>query len=353
MNSEKTIVGIVFGGLSKEHNVSIRSAQNVINALKSKVNSNKYKLKYTYIDQKGRWWPSNIAIEALKKSKSLDDNELPNNNLLQGIKRILQEAEMVQIWYPVLHGPNGEDGSIQGLFKLIGRPFVGSGVLGSALGMDKIAMKAAFSAAGLPQVSYEKTERSEIVNTQNLKNLIKRLQNNIGYPCFIKPANLGSSIGISKAYNQKELIKALNIAINFDNRVIVEKNITARELECAVLGKKKMQTSIVGEIIHKSDWYDYQSKYSSENSTTIIPASLPKNVSDEIRKLSLAACKAISADSIARVDFFYNETNNKILINEINTLPGFTNKSIYPKLWEASGLNIEKLVAELIETAKE
>ena len=214
-------------------------------------------------------------------------------------------------------------------------------------------MKTAFAAAGLPQVPYASSEVNEIRNTKSLRLLVKRLGDQLGFPCFVKPANLGSSVGISKAYNDKQLEEGLKLACNFDNRIVIEENVTARELECAVLGKQQIRASIVGEIKHSSDWYDYQTKYASGLSQTLIPAPLPTKISEKIRQLSLEACKAISAHSIARVDFFYNETKNEILINEINTLPGFTKQSIYPMLWAATGLSIEELVRQLVETARE
>ena len=214
-------------------------------------------------------------------------------------------------------------------------------------------MKAAFKAAGLPLGIYEQAEKRQLINPDTLKLLINQIENNIGYPCFIKPANLGSSVGITKAHNRQQLKEGLFLAADFDSRIVIEKNIQGRELECAVLGKTEMQTSVVGEIKYTSEWYDYQTKYSSINTKILIPAPIPKDVSNEIRKLSLKACSAISANSLARVDFFYNEKNNALFINEVNTLPGFTNKSMFPMLWSKTGLNIEELVAQLIQTAKE
>ena len=214
-------------------------------------------------------------------------------------------------------------------------------------------MKASFASAGLPQVPYEKVNAEEIRDSDSIKLLLQRLENKIGYPCFIKPANLGSSVGITKGYKREQLISGLKLASNFDKRIVVEKFIHARELECAVLGKKRKEVSVVGEIKHNSDWYDYHTKYSSNLSQALIPAPIPQRISDKIHQLSLAACEATSAHTIARVDFFYNEFKNEIFINEINTLPGFTKQSMYPMLWSASGLNMIELVAQLIEIAME
>ena len=352
MSTQKIKIGIVFGGSSGEHNVSVKSAKNIIRALSSGENINNYELIYIYIDRKGRWWDSKVAKEALEKGSELKESELPSQNLLEGFHQLPDGSENVDIWYPVLHGPNGEDGSIQGLFKLMKKPFVGSRVLGSSLGMDKIAMKSAFTAAGLPQALYQSVKADEIKQQDSLKLLLSRLEEKINYPCFVKPANLGSSVGISKAKNRKQLLEGLKLAAEFDERIVIEKSVIARELECAVLGKKELKTSLIGEIKHNSDWYDYQTKYLNNNSKTIIPAVLPEDIANSIYQLSLAACEAISVEGIARVDFFYDETNNKVLINEVNTLPGFTTKSMYPMLWEASGLNLEKLVAEIVKTAR-
>tara|TARA_Y100001968_G_scaffold86819_2_gene77820 strand:- start:2096 stop:3157 length:1062 start_codon:yes stop_codon:yes gene_type:complete len=353
MHKALTNVGVVFGGNSGEHNVSIKSAETIIKALKTGVNANHFRVTCFYIDKEGTWWPPEIAREALKKGLELEGNELPSKNTAKGFRGFPKGAESIDIWYPVLHGPNGEDGTVQGLFTLMDKPYVGSDVLGSALGMDKLAMKAAFTAAGLPQVPYTSAEANEITDPNSLPSLIEKLETQINYPCFVKPANLGSSVGISKAYNYKQLKSGLQLACTFDSRIVIEKNVRARELECAVLGKTQMRTSMVGEIKHNSDWYDYRTKYSSNSNQTLIPAPLSKEVAEEIQRLSLAACEAITAHSVARVDFFYSESKNEILINEINTMPGFTAQSIYPLLWAASGLNIEDLVAQIVETARE
>ena len=353
MSNIQTCIGVVFGGASGEHDISIRSAKTVINALQAGINAEVFQVICIYIDYEGRWWPSDIAIKALEKGFGLKEHELPFPNASKGFKGFPKGTEGVDIWYPVLHGPNGEDGTIQGLFTLMGKPFVGSGVLGSALGMDKIAMKAAFTAAGLPQAPYISSQAKEVNCSKLRPLLIQRIENKIQYPCFVKPANLGSSVGITKTYDRKELETALKLACSFDQRIVIEKNVPARELECAIIGKGQMKASVVGEIQHQSDWYDYKTKYSSNLSKTLIPANLTRNISETIRKLSLKACEAISAHSIARVDFFYNESKNEVLINEINTMPGFTGESIYPMLWAASGLNIEELVAQLVKTARE
>jgi D-alanine-D-alanine ligase len=255
----------------------------------------------------------------------------------------------VEIWYPVLHGPNGEDGTIQGLFSLMQRPFVGSGVLGSAVGMDKLAMKAAFSAAGLPQGPYRPVLASELGSNNQL---LEELETQLGYPCFIKPANLGSSVGISKATNRSELQAGLDLAASHDSRLLVEKGLQVRELECAVLGGQHLKASVLGEVSFDADWYDYETKYSSGLSSTQIPADLPEAISSRAQLLAIEAVQAVGASGLSRVDFFYEEASGNLLINEINTLPGFTSQSMYPMLWKASGVPLEELVHQLLELAQ-
>ncbi len=353
MSNRIKTVGLVFGGISGEHNVSIKSAATIINALRDKSNKKKFEVVSLYIDTKGTWWSSDISEEVLKQGSSLLNNQAFNSLPSIGFTRLPKGAEEVDVWFPVIHGPNGEDGTIQGLFKLTGKPFVGSGILGSALGMDKLAMKAAFAKENLPQVAYCKANAKDFLDKERKSLLIQQIESELGYPCFVKPANLGSSVGITKAHTQIELIDGLALAAKLDQRIIIEKNIKARELECAVLGKKCLTASCVGEIDCNSDWYDYDSKYSQNSARIIIPAPIKEHISKKVRDLSLLACKAISAEGIARVDFFYEEEKDSILINEINTLPGFTSKSMYPLLWDASGINLSQLVARLVESAEE
>ncbi len=353
MSKSKTKVCVIFGGVSGEHNVSIQSAITVVNALKQGENANRFEVISLYIDSQGRWMNNNVAKEVLSNGRKPSTNETPEKLSSQGFRYFPEDIEEIDVWFPVLHGPNGEDGTIQGLLKLTGKPFVGSGVLGSALGMDKIAMKIAFASANLPQVKYFSINKNELINPHAHSLFIKRIEAKLGYPCFIKPANLGSSVGITKAYNKQQLIEGLNIAANHDPRIVIEESVIGRELECGVLGKEKMIASTVGEVKHQSDWYDYQAKYSGVSSEVLIPAPISEEISKKIQELSLLACKAISVEGIARVDFFYKEDTNHVLINEINTLPGFTMQSMYPMLWNQSGLNIEKLVAILVETAQD
>lgn len=351
MASSPIHLGLVFGGDSGEHAVSIRSAITVAAALRRGANAERYRLSCFYIDQQGHWWPPAVADAVLAKGLPATAAELPAAPLRRGFQGFPDGALEVQLWLPVLHGPNGEDGTIQGLFSLMQVPFVGSGVLGSAVGMDKQAMKAAFAAAGLPQVPYACVEADEITAMPEV--LLERLEHELGYPCFIKPANLGSSVGISKATNRSELLAGLQLAASLDHRLVVERGVQARELECAVLGRRTMRASVLGEICFDADWYDYDTKYSDGKSHTVIPAEVPVAVSERARSMAIAACRAVAAEGLARVDFFYDTSSGQLWLNEINTLPGFTSQSMYPMLWEASGLPLDELVHQLVQLAQE
>ena len=346
-------VGVVFGGASGEHDVSIRSALTVIQALADPSNQDKFALTPVYIDREGRWWPENIAKTVLQQKAALTPDQLPQPLPARGLRQLPVDPDHIDVWYPVLHGPNGEDGTVQGLFTLMRQPFVGSGVLGSAVGMDKLAMKAAFADAGLSQVPYIGVNAADLNNPEQLERLLIRLEKELGYPCFVKPANLGSSVGISKVRNRDELLAGLRLAAKLDPRLVVEQGVTARELECAVLGRAHLKASVVGEVRFDADWYDYETKYTDGRSQTLIPAPLPDAVSQRVQAMAVAACRAVHAYGQARVDVFYDEENGQIWLNEINTLPGFTSQSMYPTLWEASGIPLPQLVAELVATAQE
>jgi len=351
MTAALTHLGLVFGGVSGEHPVSIRSARTVVSALRRGANAGRYRLSCFYIDPWGHWWPPAVADAVLERGLPARREDLPAAPLRPGFRGFPEGALDVEVWLPVLHGPNGEDGTIQGLFSLMQVPFVGSGVLGSAVGMDKQAMKAAFAAAGLPQVPYACVEASELEEGQEA--LLNRLEQQLGYPCFIKPANLGSSVGISKATNRAELLAGLREAVRHDPRLVVEQGVNARELECAVLGCRSMQASVLGEICFDADWYDYETKYSEGLSHTVIPAEVPAAISDRARTMAIAACRAVAAEGLARVDFFYGRDSGELWLNEINTLPGFTSQSMYPMLWEGSGVPLEDLLHRLVQLAQE
>ncbi|MEX0587760.1 MAG: D-alanine--D-alanine ligase family protein, partial [Cyanobium sp.] len=346
-------VGLIFGGASGEHAVSIRSAATVAAAVRDPENARHYELHCFYIDPEGRWWGSEVADKVLAQGSQIRPEQLPQPLPEAGFRGFPAGALAMDVWLPVLHGPNGEDGTIQGLFTLMQVPYVGSGVLGSAVGMDKQAMKAAFAAAGLPQVPYACASASELAGDPEA--LLDRLEVQLAYPCFVKPANLGSSVGISKATTRPELLTGLQAAAALDPRLVVELGVKARELECAVRGggNRPLQASVLGEICFDADWYDYDTKYSEGKSHTVIPALVPESIAERARAMAIQACEAVGAMGLSRVDFFYAEASGELWLNEINTLPGFTSQSMYPLLWTASGVPLPMLVRELLDGARE
>jgi D-alanine-D-alanine ligase len=344
----KNRVGVVFGGCSGEHEVSIRSAQAIAGALSRGHNQEKYTVIPVYITKAGVWVFGDRAAQVLQSGEPLTD-EIASPTPLNRLPHAPQTAE-IDIWFPVLHGPNGEDGTIPGLLTLMQVPFVGSGVLGSAVGMDKLAMKTAFAQAGLPQVKYVAVSRAEVwSNPCIFPKLCDRIEAELAYPAFVKPANLGSSVGIAKVRSRAELEAALDSVASYDRRIIVEAGVEAREVECAVLGTNVPKASVVGEIVFNGDFYDYETKYTDGRADLIIPAGLPPAVTQQIQEMAVQAFQAVDAAGLSRVDFFYIEATGEILINEINTLPGFTRTSMYPMLWQASGVPFEDLVDQLVQ----
>lgn len=350
----KLKVGLLFGGCSGEHEVSLVSARAIAKALMTPPNQTKYELMPFYIQKNGLWCNPNLSNQVLESGKPLAAATASSNEVSASRWQFPSDANQVDIWFPILHGPNGEDGTIQGLLKLMQVPFVGSDVLGSAIGMDKIAMKQVFAQAQLPQVKYLTVTRAQIwSNPCIFPKLCDDIESSLGYPCFVKPANLGSSVGISKVRNRSELEAALDSAASFDRRLIVEAGVTAREVECAVLGNDNPKASEIGEITYQSDFYDYETKYTLGKADLMIPATLPNEVVQKIQDMAIQAFLAVDAAGLARVDFFYIEATQEILINEINTLPGFTATSMYPQLWNASGISFPELVDQLIQLAFE
>ncbi|MBE9187718.1 D-alanine--D-alanine ligase [Microcoleus sp. LEGE 07076] len=346
-------IGLLFGGRSGEHEVSISSARAIARALAADENDSKYEVLPFYIQKDGRWLSGESAQQVLFTGKSLEIKQQPGQDDSLA-SRQFPNFNAVDVWIPVLHGPNGEDGTVQGFLKLMQIPFVGSGVLGSAIGMDKIAMKMAFAGAGLPQVKYIAVNRSEIwSNPCVFPKLCDKIEAGLGYPCFVKPANLGSSVGISKVRSRAELEAALDGAASYDRRIIVEAGVLARELECAVLGNGNPKASTVGEITFKSDFYDYETKYTEGQAEWSIPAKVSGAIVSQIQEMAVQAFLAVDAAGLARVDFFYVESTGEVLINEINTFPGFTATSMYPQLWAHEGISFPELVDRLIELALE
>ncbi|MEA5595087.1 D-alanine--D-alanine ligase family protein [Rivularia sp. UHCC 0363] len=341
----KLRVGLLFGGRSGEHEVSIVSARAIAEAINAQENANKYELLPFYIKKDGAWQGPDVASQVLSTGEALSCDS--KSNLWQ----FPAEAESIDVWFPILHGPNGEDGTIQGLLSLMQVPFVGSGVLGSAAGMDKIGMKSIFAQAGLPQVKYMALTREEIWSKSTIFAKCDDIEQTLGYPCFVKPANLGSSVGIAKVRSRSELEAALDSAASYDRRIIVESGVTAREVECAILGNDSPKASIIGEITYESDFYDYETKYTIGRADLLIPAPLPNSVIQQIQEKAIQAFTTLDCAGLARVDFFYVEATGEVLINEINTLPGFTSTSMYPQLWANSGVSFPELVDQLIQLA--
>ena len=362
----KQKIGLLFGGCSGEHEVSITSAKAIASALQQDDNRAKYDLLPVYIDKSGTWQPSKLAQQVLESGEPLllagagESTSNQNKTLTAtGFSSLTASGQdfsysEIDVWFPVLHGPNGEDGTVQGLLSLMNVPFVGSGVLGSALGMDKIATKMVFTQAGLPQVKYVAVNRSQIYSNPCIyPKLCDDIEAELGYPCFVKPANLGSSVGIAKVRSRAELEEALDNAASYDRRIVVEAGVTAREVECAVLGNDNPQVSVVGEITFDSDFYDYETKYTEGAAQHHIPADLPQDIATQIQKMAVKAFMAVDAAGLARVDFFYVEETKEVFINEINTFPGFTSTSMYPRLWAHCGVAFPQLVDRLINLAVE
>lgn len=343
-------VGLLFGGRSGEHEVSINSAKAIAKALTLGNNPSKYRFLPFYIQKNGIWSDQTIAEKVLSEGRPLPTAPVDKAQLWQFPGSVSE----VDVWFPILHGPNGEDGTVQGVFALMQVPYVGSGVLGSAAGMDKIAMKDIFAQAGLPQVKYIAVTRAQIYsNPCVFPKLCDEIEAQLGYPCFVKPANLGSSVGIAKVRSRSELEAALDNAASYDRRIIVEAGVKAREVECAVLGNDHPQASVVGEITFVSDFYDYETKYTEGRSQMHIPADLPAAIATEIQSMAIQAFTALDCAGISRVDFFYVEETGEVFINEINTLPGFTAFSMYPQLWQTSGIVFPDLVDQLLQLALE
>ncbi|MGO9087427.1 MAG: D-alanine--D-alanine ligase [Terriglobales bacterium] len=379
---KKLRVGILFGGRSGEHEVSLLSAASVLNA----IDKEKYEVVPIGITKDGRWLTSEHAENLLQGKLMLEPRHLRAGDpettpaaavLAQGesvivppepahrenglvpfqtdaahLRRSSDRAINVDVIFPVLHGTFGEDGTIQGLLELADIAYVGAGVLGSAAGMDKDIMKSLFIAAGIPIVKHVTILRSDW--EKDAKRVEKLVGSKLKYPVFVKPANLGSSVGISKAHNRKELGPAIEEAAKFDRKIVIEQGVggkkeKAREVECSVLGNDDPEASVPGEVVPVKEFYDYNAKYLDEGSELIIPARLTKAQTKKVQQLAVAAFKAVDCSGLARVDFLMDPKTKKIYLNEINTMPGFTSISMYPKLWAASGLEYSDLIDRLIQ----
>lgn len=373
----KLKVAVIFGGRSGEHEVSLVSATSVIKAL----SPSKYEVIEVGISTEGQWYSGQNCLENFKKKdfSSLDTVFLSTDPARPGIflnKKIDQDkgkdtrsgacietpccrgtgcsckdneaAKNIQfdLAFPVLHGPFGEDGTIQGLFEMLQIPYVGCGVLASAVAMDKLQCKALWQAAGLPVAKYVGFTRNAWKNEQQV--IVDDIKNNIGIPCFVKPANMGSSVGISKVKTLDDLKAAVELAAKYDSRILVEKAINAREIECAVLGNEEAVASPVGEVIVGGEFYDFYDKYVNGVSTTEIPAQIPEETSEKIKEICVKAYKLLDCSGLSRVDTFLDRDTGEVYLNEINTMPGFTSISMYPKMMQAYGMSYEELVDKLV-----
>ena len=381
---KKLRVGVLFGGRSGEHEVSLLSAASVLNA----IDRDKYEVVPIGITKEGRWLTAEHAERLLsgkqepRHLRAGDPEVTPGAAVLENgqavvvppepvhrdrglvpfqsdaaaLRRASDRAINVDVIFPVLHGTFGEDGTIQGLLELADIPYVGAGVLGSAAGMDKDIMKSLFRAAALPIVKHVTFLRSEWEASR--KNVQKLVESKLKYPVFVKPANLGSSVGITKAHDRKELPACIDEAAKFDRKIIVEEGVggkkeKAREIECSVLGNDQPEASVPGEIVPIKEFYDYAAKYLDEGSELVIPAKLTKSETKKVQQLAIAAFKAVDCSGLARVDFLMAPKTRKIYLNEINTMPGFTAISMYPKLWAATGLSYPDLIGRLIQLGLE
>lgn len=348
-------LAIFFGGRSGEHVVSLRSAASIMKA----VDTDQYEIIPVGITREGAWLAGSDAWLALWERRTprdafaavlLTDPGRPGLMIQSGESPHQWRYQPLDLAFPVLHGPYGEDGTIQGLFEMAGLPYVGSGVLASSTGMDKVVMKILFNNFGLPVAPYFYFYRWQWPGRK--QEWIKKCGSEIGYPCFVKPANLGSSVGISKAKNAEDLVKAIEEAFLYDDKIVIESYVDGREIECAVLGDIRVEASRPGEVIPCNEFYDYRAKYLDDRSELVIPVELGSELEEQIKQLSVNAFRAVEASGLARVDFFLNRKDGTIIINEINTLPGFTSISMYPKMWEASGVGYSDLVAKLLELAE-
>jgi D-alanine-D-alanine ligase len=356
---KKVRVGLIFGGRSGEHEVSLMSAQGVMGAMDKDL----YEIVPIGITKAGRWLASGDPMKAL--SSGVTGESSPAALLAEpsqhGLMRLDEQAQehairavqvsQLDVVFPILHGPYGEDGTVQGLLELAGIPYVGAGVTSSAVGMDKVLFKDIMRAHELPIVPYLALKRKawEEYPEENLE----QIESEIGYDCFVKPANLGSSVGISKAHNRSELRAALNDAARYDRKLLVEVAVDAREIEVSVLGNDEPIASVPGEIVPCNEFYDYAAKYLDGESELLIPAPIPPETTELVRKLAVDAYLAIDCAGMARADFLLARQTGQVYVNELNTLPGFTPISMYPKLWQASGISYRELIDRLIQLALE
>lgn len=338
----KKKVAILFGGQSTEHEVSRVSAASVL----KNIDLEKFEVCTVGITKEGKWFQYTGEIDKIENGKWEQDSDNKKEN-----GHVILFDRKVDVIFPVMHGLYGEDGTIQGLSKLVGLPCVGPGVMSSAVCMDKVYTKYVLENFGIKQADYVVVKAHEYLKNKN--EIIETIEEKIGYPVFIKPSNSGSSVGISKAHNREELDKGLEFAIKFDRKVLVEETINAREIEVAVLGNDEPTAATPGEIIPANEFYDYEAKYSNAESKLLIPANLNEEKLEMVRQCAIEIYKCLDCSGMSRVDFLVDKDTEEVYLNEVNTLPGFTKISMYPKMWEASGKTYKNLITELIELAME
>jgi len=329
---------LIYGGESAEHEVSLKSAYSIMTILYYEY----YTVIPVYITKEGKWLKGE-TIESKDQVPAKEDLERTDNKIDFNFNEML-EGESVA--FPVLHGPNGEDGTIQGLFEVFDIPYVGAGVLTSAVGMDKVVSKRIFSDAGLPILPYKEVYLNEW--TIDPETVSDQLEADIGYPMYIKPVNMGSSVGVARADDHMGLIRAMGLAFEYDHRIVVEKGVEVREIEVALLGNEDIHTSVPGELVKHKSFYDYEDKYINDKVIRQVPSDIPDELSKQLREMAVEAFRAINGSGVSRVDFFLTE-DNEIYINEINTFPGFTQNSMYPRVWAKTGLPYEDLIQEVIQ----
>lgn len=348
----KKRVGVLFGGRSGEHEISLISARSVIRA----IDTARYDIVPIGITTEGVWLDSEGSRRLLLSSGGDDLRDVPfassgAGHYGPGLLPPPSLFKDLDVVFPVLHGPYGEDGTVQGLLELADVPYVGAGVAGSAVGMDKALQKAVLKANGLPTPNARAVLRSRW--EAHPQDVLSEIEAEFGYPCFVKPPNLGSSVGISKATDRETLAQAFHEAAQLDRKILVEQAINAREIECAVLGNDEPEASVIGEIIPFRDFYDYEAKYHDDRTQLRVPADIPAETAEECKRLAVQVYRALDCAGMGRVDFFLDRVTGKVWVNEINTIPGFTSVSMYPRLWEAAGLPYPQLVDRLIELALE
>jgi D-alanine-D-alanine ligase len=345
----KTKLGLLYGGKSAEHQVSLRTALAVIQAL----DHHKFDIYPVYISEKGEWFKGpqlDGPVENVEALQFSEANALEAPSVSASLFQTSDGKESFDAVFPLLHGPNGEDGTVQGFLELLNLPYVGNGVLASSAGMDKVIMKNIFDQAGLAQVKYVSFIKSEWTHAQ--QSAYEKVEKALGYPCFVKPANLGSSVGISKCTNRAELETAFQEAFQFDRKVIIEEGVIAREVEIAVLGNDHPECSVAGEIVPKKEFYDYKAKYEDDDTALIIPAEITKEEYSELSEMAIKAFKSLDCSGLVRADFFLTK-DGKAFINEVNTMPGFTPVSMFPLLWSQSGIEYPQLIERLVQLAIE